>query len=305
MVINKKIILKLFKEKKLEDYTIKLIKKYNIFYKILKNKDKELAIIDTVKKINNENRIVTSKNRKRIWEKGWLDINNNFKKKRSATSLIPQFYSKRKNLYFRLNGKFIKSSKFFEFNMIDIYRSWYFSKYLKNIDNIYEFGAGSGHNLIRLSDIFPKKKIYASDFSKNSVKLLKNVSNYKNYNWSCFQFNMKNINKKIILKENSAIFTSGSIEQLSGNIDNFIKFILKNKPRICIHIEPMPQLFNNNIEDFLSVQALKKKKYSINFLDKIKKLELNNKIKILKLLKSPFGSQLIDGMNLLVWKILR
>lgn len=306
MVINKKIILKLFKEKKLEDYTIKLIKKYNIYYKTLEKEDKELAIIDTVRKINNENRIVTSKNRKKIWEKGWLDIKNSFKKNRSITSLIPQFYSKRKNLYFRLNGKFIKSSKFFEFKMIDIYRSWYFSKYIKNVDNIYEFGAGSGHNLIRLSDIFPKKKIYASDFSKNSVELLKNISNYKNYNWSCFQFNMKNINKTITLKENSAIFTSGSIEQLSGKINNFLKFILKNKPRICIHIEPMPQLFNNNIiEDFLSVQALKKKKYSVNFLDEIKKLEKNNKIKILKLLKSPFGSQLIDGMNLLVWKILR
>lgn len=117
---------------------------------------------------------------------------------------------------------------------------------------------------------------------------------------------MKNINKTITLKENSAIFTSGSIEQLSGKINNFLKFILKNKPRICIHIEPMPQLFNNNnIEDFLSVQALKKKKYSVNFLYEIKQLEKNNEIKILKLLKSPFGSQLIDGMNLLVWKILR
>ena len=188
--------------------------------------------------------------------------------------------------------------------MIDIYRHWYFKKYFKNIENIYEFGAGSGHNLISLMKIFPQKKIFASDFSKNSVNLLKNISDYKNYNWKCFKFDMKKVNKRIILEKNSAVYTSGSIEQLSGKIDNFFNFINKNRPKVCIHIEPMPQLFKtNNLEDMLSVMALNKKRYSTNFLEKIYELKKQKKIKIIKLLKSPFGSQLIDGMNLLVWKI--
>ena len=115
---------------------------------------------------------------------------------------------------------------------------------------------------------------------------------------------MKKINKGIVLKKNSAVYTSGSIEQLSGNINNFFNFIIKNKPKICIHIEPMPQLFKtNNLEDMISIMALKKKKYSINLLDKIYELKKQKKIKVLKLLKSPFGSQLIDGMNLIVWKL--
>ena len=304
MLINKKKILELFNEKKIDNLTLKLIKQKKIYFKELNTKEKEAAIISTLEKINIENRIVTTKGRKKIWEKGWGDINNIFIKKKKLESLIPQFYSKRSNLYFRLKGKFIKSSKFFEYKMIDIFRSWYFSKYLKNVENIYEFGAGSGHNMVRLTEIFPQKKIYASDFSSNSVNLLRNISDHMGYNWNCFQFDMKKINKKIVLKKNSAVFTSGSIEQLSGNVDNFLNFIIKNKPKICIHIEPMPQLFKkDNIEDLLSVMALKKKKYSINFLDKIYNLKKKNKIKVIKLLKSPFGSQLIDGMNLLVWKI--
>jgi len=227
MIINKKKILKIFKEKKLDKY-----------------------ITDTLKKISEETRIVTAKGRKKIWESGWRDIRNNFRKKKNIKNLIPQFYSKRSNLYFRLNGKFIKSSKSFEYKMIDIYRNWYFQKYFQNVENIYEFGAGSGHNLISLSKIFPKKKIFASDFSLNSVNLLKNISSYKNYNWKCFKFDMKKINKGITLKKNSAIYTSGSIEQLSGNIDNFFNFIIRNNPKICIHVEPMPQLFKTkNLED--------------------------------------------------------
>lgn len=304
MIINKKKILELFKEKKLEQAITDLIKKKKIFYTELNSAKREKAISDTLKKISDETRIVTNKGRKKIWEKGWGDIKNNFTKKKNIKNLIPQFYSKRSNLYFRLNGKFIKSSKKFEYEMIDIYRNWYFRKYFQNIENIYEFGAGSGHNLISLSKIFPEKKIYASDFSLNSVNLLKNISTYKNYNWECFRFDMKKINKGIVLKKNSAIYTSGSIEQLSGNINNFFNFIIKNKPKICIHIEPMPQLFKtNNLEDMISIMALKKKKYSINLLDKIYELKKQKKIKVLKLLKSPFGSQLIDGMNLIVWKL--
>jgi len=49
--------------------------------------------------------------------------------------------------------------------------------------------------------------------------------------------------------------------------------------------------------------ALKKKMYSTNLLDKIYKLKKQKKIEVIKLLKSPFGSQLIDGMNLIVWKL--
>ena len=32
-----------------------------------------------------------------------------------------------------------------------------FLKFFKNINSIYEFGCGTGHNLIRLAKIFPKK----------------------------------------------------------------------------------------------------------------------------------------------------
>ena len=79
--------------------------------------------------------------------------------------------------------------------------------------------------------------------------------------------------------------------------------MIKNKPSICIHIEPIPQLFKTkNIEDYLALMALEKKKYSINFLEKIYELKLKKQITIIKKLKSPFGSQLIDGMNLLIWK---
>ena len=43
---------------------------------------------------------------------------------------------------------------------------------------------------------------------------------------------------KIKLLNNSAIYTSGAIEQLSGKIDKFIKYVISQKPKIIVHVEP-------------------------------------------------------------------
>jgi len=304
MIINKNILAKIFKVKIRDiDYkTNQLCKTFNIKFKTLNYKKREKAITDTLSKIQIENRIAENNSkRKKIWETGWNNLNKSYLNNKN--SLIPEFYTKRKNTYFRLEGKFIKSSKSFEYKMINIFRNWYFNKYFKNIQNIYEFGAGSGHNLVAFSKLFPDKNFFASDFSLNSVRLMKKISKKNKFKWKCFQFDMLKKNKKFFLKKDSGVYTSGSIEQLSGNIDNFLSLIIKNRPKICLHVEPIPQLFNNkNIEDVTSLIAISKKNYTSNLLDKLISYEKKGKIKILKKMKSPFGSQLIDGMNLLVWK---
>jgi hypothetical protein len=33
---------------------------------------------------------------------------------------------------------------------------WVFEKYITNVDSVYEFGCGTGHNLLRVRDLFPK-----------------------------------------------------------------------------------------------------------------------------------------------------
>ena len=60
----------------------------------------------------------------------------------------------------------------------------------QKVKNIYEFGAGTGINLIELSKIFPKNKIYGSDFVKSAVDLLKLVSKNNDLNLNAFKFDM-------------------------------------------------------------------------------------------------------------------
>ncbi|WP_075484580.1 class I SAM-dependent methyltransferase [Candidatus Pelagibacter communis] len=306
MNINSSILAKLFKTNitEVNKYCKTKIKK-QLKFNYLNEKENNDLIIKVLSKIFEDKQIIASRGRKNKWFQGWNETLNIYRKDKNVNSLFPKFYTARENRYFRLGGKFIKvKNSNFEIKMLDIYRNWYFKKYFSKVDNIYEFGAGTGHNLVELSKIYPKKKLFGSDFVLSSIKILKLISKRKRINLQSFRFDMMNPNKKIKLLNNSAIYTSGAIEQLSGKIDKFIKYVISQKPKIIVHVEPCADFYDNkNLADYLGKIFQSKRKYTSNLLFKLKKLEKKNVIKIIKTCKSPFGSLMMEGYNLIVWKI--
>lgn len=306
MIINSRILAKLFKTNTFEikKFCSKQLQK-KIKFRYLNESEKEKTIIKILKKIIEDKQIVGSKGRKKKFYFGWGEVFNAYSKNKSLKFLIPKFYTNRENKIFRLGGQFIKvENPKFEINMINIFRNWYFKKYFSKTKNIYEFGAGTGHNLVELSKIFPEKTLYGSDFVKTSVNLLKLIAKTKKLNLKVFKFDMRSPNTKLNILKESGIYTSGSIEQLSGNIYKFINYILSKNPKIVIHNEPDPYFYNINskLNDFLANLFQEKRKYTKNLINYLKKLEKNKKVKILKICKSPFGSLMIEGYNLIVWK---
>ena len=306
MHITNKILAKLFKTSILEinkNCSKKLKKK--IIFKHLSEKEKDRLIVKILKKIQLDKQIIASKGRKKIWQRGWRETLKIYKKNNNEISLMPKYYIERENKIFRLGGQFIKvNNKNFEIKMLDLYRNWYFKKYFSRVDSIYEFGAGTGHNLVELSKIFPKKKLIGSDFVKSSVKILKLIAKKKNLNLEAFIFDMSKPNQKLIIPSNSAIYTSGALEQLSGKIKKFINYLISQNPKIIVHVEPCSDFYDDkNLPDFLAKTFQDKRRYTSNLLKYLKELEKKNKIKIVKLCKSPFGSLMIEGYNLIVWKV--
>jgi hypothetical protein len=305
MIVRPYILSQLFKTNLIEikKFCSKQLKK-KIQFRYLTEKEKDLVVIKIINKIIEDKQIVGSKNRKQKWYNGWNEAFKSYSRTKNFKSLVPKFYTARENKIFRLGGKFIKvKNPMFEVCMVNIFRNWYFKKYFSKVKNIYEFGAGTGHNLLELSKIFPEKNIYGSDFVKTAVDLLKLIAKTNKINLRAFQFDMSKPNKKIKILKNSGIYTSGAIEQLSGNIYKFINYILSQEPKIIIHVEPVPDFYKKHIlVDYLGNFFQSKRKYTNNLLSYLKKLEKNKKIKIIKLCKSPFGSLMMEGYNLIVWK---
>ena len=275
-----------------------------IKYKDLSNLELKKILNKIIYKIHNDKQVIAAKSRKKIWHDGWNESLNLFKKQRDINSLIPKYITKRENRYFRLKNKFIKTNnKNFEYDLLSLYRNWYYKKFFKKVDNIYEFGAGTGINLFEMFKIYPKKNYYGSDFVKSSVNLMKLMKKENNIKLKSFLFDISKPDRKIKIKKNSAVYTSGALEQLSGKIFNFLNYLIEQKPKIVLHSEPVLDFYKeDNLPDILGKLFHLKRGYTSNLFSLLKIFEKQEKIKIIKTVKSPFGSLMMEGYSLIVWK---
>ena len=174
---------------------------------------------------------------------------------------------------------------------------------MKDIDNIYEFGAGTGYNLVLGAQYFPDKNFYGSDFVQSAVDLINLVAKEKNINLKGNLFDMINPNPNYKIKEKSAVFTMGAMEQLSGNVINMFDYLILQKPDICIHMEPEVGFYDKNVlEDYLASKFQEKRGYTNIISTYLRQLEYEGKIEILKIKRISFGSLYMEGYNLFVWK---
>jgi len=173
----------------------------------------------------------------------------------------------------------------------------YADKYMSKVMNIYEFGAGTGHNLLRmrLHNFFAD--LYGFDWARSSVKVMKRLG------LTVKQFDFFNPDYKIVLEENSAVYTVAALEQTGNMYHAFVEYLLRNKPSIVVHIEPIPELLDKTkLIDYLSIKYMEKRKYLSDYLIYLKELERDGKIKILETRRSGIGSKMLDGYSVIAWK---
>ena len=281
-----------------------LIKKYDLRYRTLTQKEKKIIKNESLLKIKKDKQKIARSYRTKIWYNGWQENYEEFKKTKNFNSIVPKYYTRKKFKIFRLGGKFINSNDpEFELKMLDIYRNWFLRTYFNKCSNIYEFGAGSGNNILSASKIFPQKKIYGLDFVKSSVNLINLISKYRKNIHGKF-FDMSKPNNTFKIRKDSGFFSIGALEQLNNKIDPIINFFLKSKPIICVNIEPDLKYYlpNKYLEDKIAVKFQNKRGYTSNLFKTLFLLEKKNKIKIIKHFRAPFGSQFIEGYNFIAWK---
>src|SRR3989344_3164408 len=105
----------------------------------------------------------------------------------------------------------------------------------------------------------------------------------------------QNPHKKLKLADNSAIYTLGSLEQVGSNYKAFVSYLLQNKPYICINIEPIAELLDENkLIDNLAIKYFKKRNYLDGYLDYLKRLEKENKITITEVKRTYIGSMFAE-----------
>jgi hypothetical protein len=104
------------------------------------------------------------------------------------------------------------------------------------------------------------------------------------------------------LENGAGVFTIGTLEQAGRDFTSFIDWLLEQPFSICLHVETLYELYDRSqLIDYLAADYLEKRNYLRGFLEKLKILEKEKRIKILQVQRT-FGSFYHDGYSFVLWK---
>jgi SAM-dependent methyltransferase len=280
-----------------------LIGKYDFRYRKLMGEERDLVLLSVLKTIDSGQLTVAGKDRKARWEEGWSENLQEFiRQGNDLSALIPKYIRQGKPL--RIFGDYvIPIDPSFEFSYFDVFRLWLFRTYFEKVDNIYEFGCGSGYNLAALAQIYPEKKLYGLDWATASMDIMETMAKAYGWNIEGLLFDYFAPDQRIKIADNSGVFTIGSLEQVGQNYEPFLQYLLERNPRVCVHVEPAVEWFDeNNLMDYVALRYHKSRGYLEGFSTRLKQLEEQGKIQIISSHKGLYGNLYMEGWSQLVWK---
>ena len=280
-----------------------LIDKHDFRYRTLNVEERDQVLLEVLKRIESEQFSLAGKEGKERWEKGWAENRDGFLKGNGdPAKLIPKYI--RPGQHVRIDQQYATTSDpNFEFNWYEIFRLWLFRTYLADVDTVYEFGCGSGFNLAALAKLYPDKKYYGLDWAQASVDIANELG--KTYGWDMHGqlFDFFAPDRDLRIEENSAVLTIGALEQTGTDYGAFMEYLLDASPKLCIHIEPIIEWYDeNNLVDYAGVRFLQKRKYWSGFPKQLEELERKGQAEIVRSKRSYFGSLYVEGYSQLIWR---
>ena len=287
----------------ISDFLRSKIEALEFAYQEILRPERDLLFLTVIKELQNPTVKKSGPHRIGDWVAGWSANREEFNETGCYESLIPKYFGKFP--YVRWRQEFIKPiNKDFEYNMVQVLQYWIFEKHFSDLDNVYEFGCGTGHNLFRVEEINSTTSITGLDWAESSQKGIEDINKIYGRNFGCHNFDFFNIDEDYKLGQNSGVYTFAALEQVGESHEDFLNYLIQQNPKICVHIEPIGEMLNpeNNFIDFLSVEYFKKRNYLDGFVRTLKDLQVHNKIEIISQQRSYIGSFFVDGYSIIIWR---
>jgi hypothetical protein len=171
------------------------------------------------------------------------------------------------------------------------------------VDAVYEFGCGTGYHLVALAQRFPDKKIKGLDWAEASRKSVNLLAEKYGLNLEGYVFDFYHPDEYLEIEENSAVITLAALEQVGDQYEKFLRFVLKKKPRLCINVECISELYDeNNLIDYLAIRYHRKRRYLDRYLTRLQQLETQGLISIQKVKRTFLGDTCHEAYTILVWR---
>jgi len=236
--------------------------------------------------------------RKDVWEKGWSEPLHAYKQSSNLYDTIPKFIREREVK--RYNHQIIlPDSAKFELGIVKMLQTYLFKEFFHDCESVCEFGAGSGLNTVALATLYPNKKIFASDYTEASIRLLHLIADREKLNIHPYMFDLvKASEQSPPLPPDCGVFTMGALEQLAGQYTDFIDYLIQQNPKICVHVEPTIEVYENSVLDNLAINFHTKRNYSVGLIPYLE----SKGVDIIKIQRTTFGSKSFEGYTIIIWR---
>lgn len=271
-------------------------------YSFLSREEEIDAVMTIVQELFRDNLVFASKEREPAWEQGWGENLREYSKSQKVESLLPKYFGR--SQINRLGQRFIRgSTPDFEVKILRCLQSWLFEEYLSSFESVYEFGCGTGHNLLFLRKFNSSANLTGLDWVESSQSLISLVSEKtEDPKLTGAKFNYFEPDTSFKLTPGSAVLTVASLEQIGSEFRPFLDYLMENQPKLVVHIEPFQDLLDPyNFMDNLSIQYMRKRKYISGYCEAVLELEYQGKARVHLYRRSFIGSHFLDGYTILIW----
>lgn len=264
---------------------------------------RDSIILSILKHLDSDRPTRVGEQRADIWESCWAENLRRFVgANHDPDKLLPDFI--RAGQPVRLRQQYvIPRTPGFEAAFLKVCRAYLFDRFFQETSSVYEFGCGSGFNLVALAKQFPGKQLFGLDWSKSSNETVNLLRSNLGIDITGRSFDFFSPDPSLKLNQGSGVLTMCALEQVGPRHETFINFVLQRKPQICVHMEPLLDLYDeDNLVDYLAIRYHKKREYLSGLLPYLKNLALSGKIEILETRRMLFGSLYHEGYSFVAWR---
>lgn len=237
------------------------------------------------------------------WEGFWNEEAERTQDDLPEITLMPS-YLQRKCEPLRLAGRYVRpASPWFERDFLRVLRAHLFSRFVYPLAEaveleVWELGAGSGHNLVALKKQIPTVRTVSTDWSRSALALAgRHVDN-------SIALDMLDPNKTGTIPRLPCAFLSvGALEQLGGRWGSILWWMIRSRPSLCLHVEPIEELYDPmDVLDGLAASYHRKRGYLTGFLPALRELERVGRVEVIEVRRVRFGSLYHDGYSTIAWR---
>lgn len=280
---------------------LKSVNNLNLSYHDISQSEFEHEILAAIKRIQADTQIVGTPERTEVWERGWGENWQDFADSLDIADLMPKYF--RPDITFRWQGHLVKSpNPRFEYDLGNILKQCLYELYASDVSDIYEFGCGTGYNLLQMGQMFPEKHLHGFDLTESSIRILSVLHDKLGLSVDGQTFDFMKPDSSLCLRFDSLVFTSAALEQIGDRCRPFVDYLLGQDFKRCVHLEPIVELYDeDDLLDYLAKSFHQKRCYLSGLLPYLRELEAAGRIVLDKVQRTHFGNFNHEGYTIVVW----